>query len=170
MPARLLCLCASSHRCARLRTSPSSQMRAAVYGYSSASGWMEQYSVKTTPQPPSALVPRKAALAPGRSEPGPAQCAVWKNRFLAVLGPILTASKRMSYLESRAIAGVLLIAVVPAHANECVELERFSPAGPMPPHWPKAGCGIGHCGCAGVILILFVESASGGNRQHTQNL
>ena len=84
-------------------------MRAEVYGYSSASGWIEQYSVNTTPQPPSALVPRKAAFAPGRSDPGPAQCAVWKKRLRAVLDPIFTLSKRMSYLESRAIAGSLLM-------------------------------------------------------------
>jgi hypothetical protein len=55
------------------------------------------------------LVPRKAALAPGRSDPGPAQCAVWKKRLRAILGPILTLSKRMSYLGSRAISGSLLM-------------------------------------------------------------
>ena len=37
------------------------QMRAEVYGYSSDSGWMEQNSVNTTPQPPSAFIPRRWA-------------------------------------------------------------------------------------------------------------
>ena len=48
----------------------------------------EQYSVKTTPQPPSAFMPRKCACAPGRSEPGPAQCAVCQKRLRVRFGPI----------------------------------------------------------------------------------
>ena len=42
---------------------------------SSDSGWIEQYSVQTAPQPPSAFRPRKAAWVWGFSVPKPAQCA-----------------------------------------------------------------------------------------------
>ena len=76
-------------------------MRAEVYGYSSASGWMEQYSVNTTPQPPSAFIPRRCAWAPGRSAPGPAQCEVCQKRLRLVFGPIFTGSNKTSYLRSR---------------------------------------------------------------------
>ena len=43
---------------ARLRTSPSSQIRADTRLVSSDSGWIEQYSVQTAAQPPSAFMPR----------------------------------------------------------------------------------------------------------------
>src|SRR5882762_4615028 len=83
--------------------SPSSQMRADVKGYSSDSGWMEQNSVKTAPQPPSAFMPRKWACAPGRSAPGPAQCDVCQKRLRILLGPILSGSNNTSCFGSLAI-------------------------------------------------------------------
>jgi hypothetical protein len=46
---------------------------------------MEQNSVNTTPQPPSAFMPRKCACAPGRSAPGPAQCEVCQKRLRVCL-------------------------------------------------------------------------------------
>src|ERR1700693_127152 len=76
-------------------------MRAEVYGYSSDSGWMEQNSVNTAPQPPSAFMPRKCAWAPGRSAPGPAQCEVCQNRLRSCFGPILIGSNKTSCLGSR---------------------------------------------------------------------
>jgi hypothetical protein len=51
---------------AMLRVSPSSHRLAKGAGMSSDVGWMEQYSVFTTPQPPSALMPRIAASVAGR--------------------------------------------------------------------------------------------------------
>lgn len=61
----------------RLRTSPSSHMRAETRWVSSDSGWMEQYSVLMAPQPPSALTERCAAWKPGLSEPAPMQWGTW---------------------------------------------------------------------------------------------
>ena len=46
-------------------------------GLSSELGWIEQYSVQTTPQPPSALMPRSAAEAWGFMQPRPVACGVW---------------------------------------------------------------------------------------------
>src|ERR1700694_1705733 len=76
-------------------------MRAEVNGYSSDSGWIEQNSVNTTPQPPSAFMPRRCAWAPGRSAPGPAQCVVCQKRLRVAFGPILTDSNNTLYLGSR---------------------------------------------------------------------
>src|ERR1700722_10457646 len=82
-------------------------MRAEVYGYSSDSGWMEQNSVNTAPQPPSAFMPRKCAWAPGRSAPGPAQCEVCQKRLRSCFGPILTDSNKTSCLGSRDMIAAL---------------------------------------------------------------
>src|SRR5229473_1184763 len=84
-------------------------MRAEVYGYSSASGWMEQNSVNTTPQPPSAFIPRKWACAPGLSDPGPAQCEVCQNRLRVFRGPILTDSNNTSCFGSRDMISSFLL-------------------------------------------------------------
>ena len=46
-------------------------------GESSELGWIEQYSVQTTPQPPSALVSRMAATVFGRLKPMPVQWGTW---------------------------------------------------------------------------------------------
>src|SRR5260370_1730437 len=62
---------------------------------------MEQNSVKTAPQPPSAFMPRKWAWAPGLSAPGPAQCEVCQKRLRSFLGPILIGSNNTSFLGSR---------------------------------------------------------------------
>src|ERR1700734_3907688 len=64
---------------------------------------MEQNSVKTAPQPPSAFMPRRCACAPGLSAPGPAQCEVCQNLLRSVLGPILIGSNNTSCLGSRDI-------------------------------------------------------------------
>ena len=58
MPASPPKWCTRSHIAPRLRTSPSSQMRAETRLVSSDSGWMEQYSVQTAPQPPSIFTAR----------------------------------------------------------------------------------------------------------------
>ena len=97
------CSWSMSHIRPRLRTSPSSQSRALTRWMSSLSGPIEQYSVQTAPQPPSAFIARKCDWKPGRSEPAPLQCATWKKRLGSVFGPIWIGSKRMSYLGSRAI-------------------------------------------------------------------
>src|SRR6266851_1447101 len=74
---------------------------------------MEQNSVKTAPQPPSAFMPRKWAWAPGRSAPGPAQCEVCQNRLRSFLGPILIGSNNTSCFGSRDIFySFMIIAVV----------------------------------------------------------
>src|ERR1700676_2717352 len=64
---------------------------------------MEQNSVKTAPQPPSAFMPRKWAWAPGLSAPGPAQCEVCQKRLRSFLGPMLIGSNNTSCLGSRDI-------------------------------------------------------------------
>jgi hypothetical protein len=46
-------------------------------GASSELGWIEQYSVQTTPQPPSALVSRMAATLLGWLYPMPVQWGTW---------------------------------------------------------------------------------------------
>ena len=69
-------------------TSPSSQMRAETRIVSSDSGLIEQYSVHTAAQPPSAFIARWPACAPGFSEPAPMQCGTCQKRFLNVFGPI----------------------------------------------------------------------------------
>ena len=58
MPASPPNLWTRSHIAPRLRTSPSSQIRAETRLVSSDSGWIEQYSVQTAPQPPSILTAR----------------------------------------------------------------------------------------------------------------
>ena len=58
IPASAPYSCRRSHIAARLRTSPSSQIRADTREVSSDSGWIEQYSVQHAPQPPSAFMPR----------------------------------------------------------------------------------------------------------------
>ncbi|MBT6828364.1 MAG: hypothetical protein HOA58_02500, partial [Rhodospirillaceae bacterium] len=70
--------------------------RAEVQGYSSDSGWTEQYSVHTVPQPPSAFMARKCACVPGRSEPAPMQWVVCQKRLRIRFGPIVIGSNRMS--------------------------------------------------------------------------
>ena len=65
-PASAPCACTASAITAMLRASPSSHRLAKGAGMSSDVGWMEQYSVFTTPQPPSALMPRIAASVAGR--------------------------------------------------------------------------------------------------------
>src|SRR5580693_3762314 len=64
---------------------------------------MEQNSVNTAPQPPSAFMPRKCAWAPGLSAPGPAQCEVCQNRLRSFFGPILIGSNNTSCFGSRDI-------------------------------------------------------------------
>ena len=75
------CSWSMSHIRLRFRTSPSSQSLALTRCVSSLSGAIEQYSVHTVPQPPSAFIARKWAWKPGRSEPAPLQCATWKKRL-----------------------------------------------------------------------------------------
>ena len=75
------CSWSMSHIRLRFRTSPSSQSLALTRCVSSLSGAMEQYSVHTVPQPPSAFMARKWAWKPGRSKPAPLQCATWKKRL-----------------------------------------------------------------------------------------
>ncbi len=58
IPASAPNWCRRSHIAARLRTSPSSQIRAETREVSSDSGWIEQYSVQHAAQPPSAFMPR----------------------------------------------------------------------------------------------------------------
>ncbi len=69
--------CASSVMSRSERTSPSSQSRAEMNGYSSLSGLIAQYSVHTDAQPPSALSPRWRACVHGFSTPNPVQCGTW---------------------------------------------------------------------------------------------
>ena len=57
--------------------SSSSQSRADTYGDSSDSWLIEQYSVQTAAQPPSAFMPRKAACVHGFSTPKPVQWGTW---------------------------------------------------------------------------------------------
>ena len=59
--------CTPSTMSACARTSSSSQSVAVGIGSSSELGWIEQYSVETTPQPPSALTARIAASDSGRA-------------------------------------------------------------------------------------------------------
>ncbi len=59
------------------RTSSSSHRRADTYGDSSVSALIEQYSVHTAAQPPSAFIPRNAACVHGFSTPKPVQCGTW---------------------------------------------------------------------------------------------
>ena len=63
------CECASSAIRRSARTSPSSHRRAEMNGYSSLSGLIEQYSVETDAQPPSALMPRCRACVHGFATP-----------------------------------------------------------------------------------------------------
>src|SRR5882672_1432287 len=83
--------------------SPWSHRRAECQGYSSDSAWIEQNSVQTTPQPPSAFIPRKRACVPGRSEPYPVQWDVCQKRLRLTFGPKPIGSRRMSCLGFRAI-------------------------------------------------------------------
>ena len=59
------------------RMSSSSHSRADTYGVSSDSGLIEQYSVFTAAQPPSAFMPRNAACVHGFSTPKPVQWGTW---------------------------------------------------------------------------------------------
>ena len=61
----------------RARASSSSHRRAETYGDSSDSALIEQYSVHTAAQPPSAFMPRNAACVHGFSTPKPVQCGTW---------------------------------------------------------------------------------------------
>src|SRR5260370_32705919 len=90
---------------------------------------MEQNSVKTAPQPPSAFMPRKWAWAPGRSAPGPAQCEVCQNRLRSFLGPILIGSNNTSCFGSRVIFySFMIIAVVePGSSRPLLILFRLEP-------------------------------------------
>ena len=54
-----------------------SHSRANGWAASSEVGWTEQYSVQTTPQPPSAFVPRIAASIRGCFQPIPEQWGTW---------------------------------------------------------------------------------------------
>ena len=76
-PASAPWRCASSVISRSARTSSSSQSRAETDGYSSVSGLIEQYSVHTAAQPPSAFMPRNAACVHGFSTPKPVQCGTW---------------------------------------------------------------------------------------------
>ena len=95
-PASAPCSCASSVMSRRLRTSWSSKSWAQTKPATSAWGLIEQYSVQTAAQPPSAFVPRCPACVPGFTVPKPQQCGTWKKRLRSVLGPMRTGSKRMS--------------------------------------------------------------------------
>ncbi len=76
-PAREPCRCASSVISRSARASSSSHSRADTYGDSSVSGLIEQYSVHTAAQPPSAFIPRNDACVHGFSTPKPVQCGTW---------------------------------------------------------------------------------------------
>ena len=76
-PASAPCSCALSVISDSARASSSSQRRAETYGVSSDSCVIEQYSVHTAAQPPSAFMPRKAACVHGFSTPKPVQCGTW---------------------------------------------------------------------------------------------
>ena len=76
-PASAPWRCASSVIRRSARASSSSQSRAETDGYSSVSGLIEQYSVQTAAQPPSAFRPRNAACVHGFSTPKPVQCGTW---------------------------------------------------------------------------------------------
>src|SRR5580700_4118456 len=65
IPASAPCACTASVIRACARTSFSSQRVAYGKGESSVLGWMDTYPVHTTPQPPSAFMPRKPALIRG---------------------------------------------------------------------------------------------------------
>ena len=58
-------------------TSPSSQRVVQVEVDWLISGWIEQDSVQSAAQPPSAFTARWAALAPGFSAPAPVHCGTW---------------------------------------------------------------------------------------------
>ena len=72
-PASAPCECTASVIRALSRMSFASHSRAKGWAASSEVGWTEQYSVHTTPQPPSALVARMAASIRGRLQPMPEQ-------------------------------------------------------------------------------------------------
>ena len=70
-PASAPCACTASVISRSAATSPSSHSRAETYGSSSEVGEIEQYSVQTAPQPPSAFMPRCAACVCGFVTPKP---------------------------------------------------------------------------------------------------
>ncbi len=76
--------------------SSSSQSVAQGKGVSSEEGSTEQAPVQTTPQPPSAFIPRKAARTFGAALVMPLAWGTWKKRFFAVFGPIFTSSNSTS--------------------------------------------------------------------------
>ena len=59
------------------RTSLSSQRCPYGSGVSSHEGWVETTPVETTPQPPSAFMPRKAARTRGYASVMPLACGTW---------------------------------------------------------------------------------------------
>ena len=72
------CACASSVISRSARTSPSSHRRAEMYGYSSLSGLIAQYSVHTERPAALGLHARGArACVHGFSTPNPVQCGTW---------------------------------------------------------------------------------------------
>ena len=76
-PASAPWRCTASVESACERTSSSSHSRAKGSGASSELGCTEQAPVQTTPQPPSALVSRKAARTRGRALVMPLACGTW---------------------------------------------------------------------------------------------
>src|SRR6266851_9653592 len=116
---------------------------------------MEQNSVNTAPQPPSAFMPRKWACAPGLSAPGPAQCEVCQNRLRSVLGPILIGSNNTSCLGSRDIFLFLYNFRQPPAAS------RQPPAASRcAHHYPRSPCTAVALACYARLSIL-----SGGGRR-----
>ena len=76
-PASAPCACTASVISRSDATSSSSHRREETYGSSSEVGEIEQYSVHTAPQPPSAFMPRCAAWVNGFVTPNPVQCGTW---------------------------------------------------------------------------------------------
>ena len=99
------CSCAPSVISRSARMSPSSQSRAETYGYSSHSGLIEQYSVHTAAQPPSAFIAAVGAPASTASRRR-SRCSAAPGRsgFEASSGRSCTGSKRMSWRSSGSCA------------------------------------------------------------------
>jgi hypothetical protein len=65
-------------------------------GESSELGSTEQAPVQTTPQPPSAFIPRNAARTCGAALVMPLAWGTWQQRFFANFGPMRIGSNKVS--------------------------------------------------------------------------
>ena len=107
-PASAPWACTASVTAARARTSDLSHKVAQGNGESSELGSTEQAPVQTTPQTPSAFIPRKAARTSGAALVMPLAWGTGKKRFFAGFGPIRTGSNKRSWRGLRGICVFLL--------------------------------------------------------------